>query len=204
MDIIICNICSCPYETIHTEVSVCRLRFKKSRFAALSLPWSNMSGMASPNHYKSDCSFHNLLGLVTKGTNSKALYSWDFNTLFRRIALCGIVIIVSSHERNAYQITEKSTVYYTACLIEEQKEHHISALLGLRDWNHWLLDSVSKIIACLTTKKTTKPSHGRRSQVGLFFYINIYQDITKICAWVCNLRNCVLRHCYNSNITWAS
>ena len=37
---------------------------------------------------------------------------------------------------------------------------------------------------------------------GYFFYI--YQDITKIGAWVCNLRNCVLRHCYNSNITWAS
>ena len=78
VDIIICNICSCPYETIHTEVSICRLRFKKSRFAALSLPWSNMSDMASPNHYQYDCSFHNLLGLVTKGTNSKALYSWDF------------------------------------------------------------------------------------------------------------------------------
>ena len=77
VDKIICNICSCPYETIHTEVSVCRLRFKKSRFAALSLQWSTMSGMASPNHYRSDCSFHNLLGLVTKGTKSKALYSWD-------------------------------------------------------------------------------------------------------------------------------
>ena len=81
VDIIICNICSCPYETIHTEVSICRLRFKKSRFAALSLPWSNMSDMASPNHYQYDCSFHNLLGLVTmvtEGTNSKALYSRDF------------------------------------------------------------------------------------------------------------------------------
>ena len=35
-------------------------------------------------------------------------------------------------------------------------------------------------------------------------YIYIYQDITKIGTWVCNLRNCVFRHCYNSNITWAS
>ena len=64
---------------------------------------------------------------------------------------------------------------------------------------------MSKIITCLTRKKTPKPSHGRRSQLGLFFiYIYIYQDITKIGAWVCNLRYCVLRHCHNSNITWAS
>ena len=36
------------------------------------------------------------------------------------------------------------------------------------------------------------------------YHFYIYQEITKIGAWVCNLRNCVLQHCYYSNITWAS
>ena len=100
---------------------------------------------------------------------------------------------------SAYQITDNSTVYCTACLIKEQKEHHISALLGLRDWNHWLIDSLLKIIAWLTTKKSPKPSHDWRNHLGLFFFIYIYQEITKIGAWVCNLRNFVLQHCHYSN-----
>ena len=92
VNVIICNNFFCFYETIRTENSVCRLRFKKLRFAALSLPWSNRSGMASSNHYKFDCSFHNLLGQITKETNSnsKSLYSWDVIILIHHFGCRGV------------------------------------------------------------------------------------------------------------------
>ena len=118
-----------------------------------------------------------------------ALYSWDVIILIHYFGCLGVNLpfgesrfAISSLQCrhmsvSAYQITDNLTVNFMACLIWEQKGHHISALLGLRDCNHWLLDSLLKNIAWLTTNKTPKPSHGWRYHLGLFIYIYIEREV---------------------------
>ena len=116
----------------------------------------------------------------------------------------GIVIIVSLHER-------KRIPYHWQldCLLHGLFDLRTNGTSHIRIGGSSRLESmtsrlfVKKISPGLQQRNPPNPPTVDVIIWG-YFFIYTYQEITKIGTWVCNLRNCVLQHCYYSNITSAS